>query len=360
MTLILTTDGTATASLGKIYKGVGPSDFAAVLDFEKGVYRVREGGSMTNVGLSAAASNARASAATYQNDQNEIVQSTAGSLRVGATTGNQGGVAPGVRGLLVEPTVTNVLLNSLSPSTQSVTLAAGTYTLSVYGSGSAAVTGGTVTTGAGVAAVDGSPVSIVTNGSGSVTVTVTGSLTGFQLENFACATTLIATGTSSGTRGRDYYSVSARLLDAILGNQGSVIMDFAPYAAQSGTGGFLVRYSPPVGEGTNPNIQMQYQTTGNVYAAAQDAGGGVEFAMTASVGAYLPFRAVLSAGDDDFALRTGLESKTDVAGTFPVGLERIEFGGSNVGAVTPAGILKRIVFYNRKLTPAEIAEATSI
>jgi len=101
-------------------------------------------------------------------------------------------------GFDVEPAATNLLLNSDAPATQTVAVSdATTYTLSVYGSGSAEITVG----GAGTA-TEGAPLTFTTTGA-SVEVTVTGSLDYFQLESGSVATSIIITDGTAVTREAD-------------------------------------------------------------------------------------------------------------------------------------------------------------
>ena len=105
-------------------------------------------------------------------------------------------------GILVEEARNNSLLNSTVPATQTTgSLANGTYTLWVNGSGSAVMSPGTAT-GCGVGtATNGSPVNFTTSGAaGTCIVTVVGSLNAFQLELGAYGTSLIVTAGATGTR----------------------------------------------------------------------------------------------------------------------------------------------------------------
>ena len=105
-------------------------------------------------------------------------------------------------GQRLEGEATNLLLNSFAPATQTVSVSdATTYTLSVYGSGSAEVTAG----GSGTA-MDGSPLTFTTTGT-SVTVTVTGTLDVFQLEAGSAATSPIETTGSAVTRAADVATI---------------------------------------------------------------------------------------------------------------------------------------------------------
>lgn len=105
------------------------------------------------------------------------------------------------RGLLVEESRTNFLLNSFVPATQTVALVAGAYVLSVIGAGSATLTGDAT----GVA-TEATVVAFTVGSSGSVTVTVAGQMSSFQLENGSFPTSPIATGGASAARLLDNIS----------------------------------------------------------------------------------------------------------------------------------------------------------
>ena len=108
-------------------------------------------------------------------------------------------------GLMVFQGATNYLLNSDSPTTQTTgSLAAGTYTIWVIGSGSATPSAGTATGCTGFAATSaGTPTSFTCTGAGTIVVTVSGSLTRFQLENSTYATSYIPTTGATVTRNND-------------------------------------------------------------------------------------------------------------------------------------------------------------
>lgn len=118
-------------------------------------------------------------------------------------------------GLLVEEGRTNQLKNSAAPVTQTTaSLGTGNYVLWVNGSGSATSSAGTATiTGAG-AATQGSPNIFVVTVAGTVTVTVSGSLNAFQLEQCPFGTagffgsSLIVTTSSTGARAADTVTAS--------------------------------------------------------------------------------------------------------------------------------------------------------
>ncbi len=112
-----------------------------------------------------------------------------------------------LRGLLLEEARTNVFLNSQVPVTQGITVTAQAYTLSFYGTGSIALTG--VYTGnlAGTGANNLVQLTF-TPTAGSLTCTVSGSITNVQLEAGSFATSRIVTIGSAATRSAESLYIS--------------------------------------------------------------------------------------------------------------------------------------------------------
>ena len=106
-------------------------------------------------------------------------------------------------GLLMEGARTNALHDSFNPATQTRTLAPGSYTLSVIGTGNCALSGGPSGT-----ASDGAPVTFSLGSSTAVTFTVSGSLQAFQCEDGAWSSSPIKTPIDDGaTRQADLLEI---------------------------------------------------------------------------------------------------------------------------------------------------------
>lgn len=155
----------------------------------------------------------RASAATYHDSNGQLVSAAADELRLDHDPQTWEPL-----GALIESTRTNYLHDSLNPATQTRTLPAGTFTLSLKGSGDCTMTGaasGTATAGA--------PVTFTLASSDDVTFTVTGTLQAFQCEDGGSATSFIETPVdNTATRAAD--TVTAGDVDWLKTSSASLVI----------------------------------------------------------------------------------------------------------------------------------------
>jgi hypothetical protein len=162
-----------------------------------------------------------------------ILTVSSGTKRVVGPTGTLDTVAAntlaydwstGRRRLLVEAkAATNIFLNSGTGATQSLTLTAGSWTLSFWGTGSIALSGSATGTLAGTGAANRVSLT-VTATAGSCTVTVTGSCTNVQMESGAAASSYVPTTSSAATRIADDVRLSAAALAAANAAGGATIV----------------------------------------------------------------------------------------------------------------------------------------
>lgn len=140
-----------------------------------------------------------------------LTRATVGTYQCGGTqTASAGQARVEASGLLVEGTRINYLLNSTAPATQTTaSLGTGAYTGWVIGTGSTAFTVGTATaTGLPCTATAGAAndCHFTITGAGTITATVTGTLTHFQLEPGAYRTSQIDTAGTAVQRNADKYT----------------------------------------------------------------------------------------------------------------------------------------------------------
>ena len=143
-------------------------------------------------------------------------------------------------GLLVEGPRTNVLLNSATLSTQSVTVAAVSNTLSFYGTGTITLSGAS-TAGPLVGAGVNSRVSLIfTPTVGTLVLTVSGSVTNAQLEESPFPTSYIPTTDSVVTRAADVVSIAGANFSNVFDvTGGTIVAEYYKRAPQIGNGNYV-------------------------------------------------------------------------------------------------------------------------
>jgi hypothetical protein len=111
-------------------------------------------------------------------------------------------------GLLIEPAATNLLLNSTTLSTQSVTVTAASHTLSFYGSGTVTLSGAASAVVVGLGAYPTRTTLTFTPAAGTLTATVTGTVVFANLELGAYASSWIPTTDAVATRTGEIATLS--------------------------------------------------------------------------------------------------------------------------------------------------------
>lgn len=247
------------------------------------------------------------------------------------------------KGLLIEEQRSNLLLNSATLSTQVVTVAATAHTLSFYGNGTIVLSGASTGTVVGTGAYPTRTTFTFTPTVGVLTVTVTGSVTMAQLEAGAFATSYIPTVASQVTRAADNASM--------IGN------NFARWFTQGV--GTVFADSLQANNGANTlalnsagtNIIRLGGGKMDVFVAGTSVAQITGTATTGSIkqaGAYQV---------NDFAISAnGGVVSTDTSGGVPF-VDSMVFQNA-VGSYLN-GTIKRIAYYNRRLSNTELQGVTS-
>ena len=177
MSVIIKSNQKATKSLGDIFGIKGPRDYSVLLDFNQQIY-LQKTGETKRLSFAEAVSFKRASKATYLDETNTLRVAEINEPRIHYDKRTE------KKGLLIEPSHTELLSNIYTPATQTIAVTHSTadrLMLSVKGSGSATISGVVSSTTNEFTATEDNPVMLATTGSGDVTVTVSGSLEVFSL-----------------------------------------------------------------------------------------------------------------------------------------------------------------------------------
>jgi hypothetical protein len=258
---------------------------------------------------------------------------------------------------------TNSLLNSGAPVTQVVTLGVGTYTLWVEGSGSATSSALTAIGSGFGAATAGSPNVFTVSTGGTVTVTVAGSLTVFQLENGAFATPYIPTTDFAATRAADVASVTGT--------------NFSSWYNQS-EGTLFAEFMFPTSFSTSPSTALSidnasaanelslrtttshlgYSATGTVNSTTLTNINNATIADDAGAGVWMKEALAYKSGDSILCAggTLGTPSTTIFSGgTFTTA----RMGANRVGAAQMNGYIRSIKYYPTRLADAQLQVITT-
>jgi len=260
------------------------------------------------------------------------------------------------RGILLENTATNRLLNSDTPATQTTTsLTTGSWTLWVIGTGSATPSAGTATITGAAAATAGSPNTFTVTVAGTVTVTVAGSLTRFQLEQASFPTSYVPTVGSVVTRNAD--SLTASLGAWFNASAGTL------WSEQSVTVGVAIQPALiTLDDGTaNNKIMSAVNSSSHLFSAVTNAGTSTNtfLANTITLGQVFREATTYDASGEATAAFGAVSSKVALpAGGVPV-VTTLRVSGSNLLNQQLNYYMRRVRYYNRVLSNSELSLVTT-
>jgi hypothetical protein len=261
-------------------------------------------------------------------------------------------VTGAVRGLLIEESRINDLLNSDTFATQSVTVTSGTYTLSFYGTGTITLSGAS-TAGPLVGTGADNRVSLTfTPSAGSLTLTLSGTATRAQLESGAYATSYIPTTSIAGTRAADVCTTSV-LNPWFNAEAGTLFVEY------------LLPWTAPVSDGHSRRIVDinggdDYES--HMAAFVSDTGARGAFSYAGSVqqsGLYnlgamttnvVQKQAYAFSENDIAAIASGGPLETDTSAELSTALTTLRIGP----AYQPNGYIRKVKFYPRRLSDNEL------
>ena len=254
-----------------------------------------------------------------------------------------------LKGASVEPDSQNVLFPSATLTTQSQTVTAGTWTLSFYGTGSVVMSGVATGTLAGTGAAN--PVQLtVTAIAGSVTFTVTGSVTKAQFEPLPYASSNIPTTTAPVARTKDILALPTA--GNLVAAQGAISLTFTPDHNESGT---IFLFSCL---GASDGFYMSW--SGGALALAKRVSNvdtGIAIAATYYKDTQVKIAFRFGAFGFQFSCN-GVTSILNTEGT-SIPLPAMADVGHFLGSLQAGGCFKDIRFYQVYLSEADLIRITS-
>jgi len=285
----------------------------------------------------------RASTATYFNSAGVLTSAAINGPRFDHVYNGSSWVS---KGLLVEEQRTNILLDSATLSTQSVTTTGAAYTLSFYGTGTATLSG-TSTAGPLVGTGASNRVSLsFTPTAGTLTLTVSGTISNVQLELGTFATSYIPTTTASVTRSADVCQITGTDFSGFWNaSEGSVAVEYD--MATTTLGSAIQRPLTVWNSGYTSGIVLDNRSAGTTLELGTNA--GIDFGSVVS-----PSSIAFCYKNNDFAAsRNGAAVLSDLTGTVPSSLVLMNIGNNN-SSLFHNGHISRLRYYNKRLTNSQL------
>jgi len=264
--------------------------------------------------------------------------------------------ANGSASILLEPQRTNLLVNSATVVTQTITTTAVANTLSFYGTGTITLSGTFSGTLVGTGASNRVSLTF-TPTAGNLVLTISGSCTNGQLEIGAYATSYIPTTTSTVTRNADNI-VSGSITDLIGQTEGVLFVESAALAND------LTQRIASISDGTTSNrIGIYYNSNSNqilCFGVANGTNFASAIAYTITDETQFAKIAIRYRVNDFSLWVNGAKRGTDLTSqALPLNLNRLGFdNGASSGQYVAK--VKSAQLYTTYLTDAEMASLTTL
>lgn len=371
MSVIIKSNVAATKHLGNIFLQSIPSDYSGFFDFNAEKYLVKTNGQEETLNLSDVISVTRTSVGGYTKPDGTYATAAVNTPRLHYVD------RVGKKGLLSGSIKQNILLNSGAPATQTVTFALNVgskWVARIVGSGKMTLSGaitGEVT--------EQNPLCYthIVGGniaSATVTATITGSLSYIELAQIdgtaAIEPTRIVTTNTPIATDRDIINLNQIQAGKMIGSQGTIILEthqldgdfptqgsvthrfqaFQVFTATAANG-FVVDEIRAF-DGLTQTVTLTKQNNGSTLATG--TGTSVLRKKNNYAIAFDKFNATLAINDNALVK---LNDSTEITG---VGGRSTLASTSSAAGKGPNLIITKAVFYNRKLTDAEIQQVLSL
>jgi len=253
--------------------------------------------------------------------------------------------------ILLEPTTTNLYLNTDTLSTQNVSTSASDYSVSFYGTGTITFSGSYSGSLVGTGVNDRVSLTFTAT-SGTLTSTVSGSVTNAQIENLGYSTSYMPSLSTQGVRATE-TATGAGSADLINSTEGVLYAEIA--ALDDGISQQIGVY----GNSTSKQLRIEIA---NSVIRAQLFNGAYQANMSSTQTVTNFNKIAFKWKVNDFALWiNGTEVATDSSGsTFPANdLDRLNLSGQNGIASLAQAKIKSLAVFNEALSDSELTQLTT-
>ena len=262
-------------------------------------------------------------------------------------------------GLLVEEQRTNLLLNSATLATQSVTVTAVAHTLSFYGTGTVTLSG-TSTAGpaVGSGAFPARTTLTFTPTAGSLTLTVSGSVTSAQLEAGSFATSVIPTTTAAATRAADVASITGAAFSSwYRQDEGTVFWESQLLAGNPPASTYPGYWSLNNGATTDQIMAYAGSPTSNRFYVRESGSITADVVLPAFTAASASRSAGAYKVNDAAGTTNGGTLATDASVTLPTP-DRLTIGSQANSGARLNGTIRRLTYFPARLPNTTLQRMT--
>lgn len=262
-------------------------------------------------------------------------------------------------GLLIEEQRTNILLNSATLATQSVSVTAQAYTLTFEGTGTVTLSGAS-TAGPLVGTGATNRVSLTfTPSAGTLTLTVSGTVEAANLEAGSFGTSWIPTTGAQATRSADLAAITGSNFSSFFNPaDGSFVVETNRAAGVAGSPQTMLA----VNDGTSNNaVTLRYRNASSNFSLFIVSGGVSQYSPVdagTETGFGTTQRLAVGYAENNVALyANGASVSSDSTVTLPVAPSQLSLGNS-LGALALNGHLRRLRFYRSRLANTQLQQLT--
>lgn len=257
------------------------------------------------------------------------------------------------KGLLIEEQRTNLVYPSATLTTQTRTVTLVTHTLSFYGTGTVALSGGAVAAVTGTGAYPTRTTLTFTPTTSSLILTVTGSVTQAQLEAGAFATSYIPTTSGSAVRSADACSISSANFTGMYNQtEGSVLIEAS--TINSGLRDLVSIDS----NGYTENITLYAQSSSARLSVVDGGVSQLDIPSGLPIASNVAFKLACAYKLNDFAVtKDGVAPATDNIGTLPTP-NQLKIGYEK-GQYVLCGRVASLRYYKKRLSNDKLQSLTA-